>query len=432
MLRDLLQRADELDRRNFLCRSVVAALGVSLIPGLSADEPVLATAAATPVRPRTAKRLIYLYMSGGMSHLDTFDPKPGTPEGGPVKAIAAGSDGLMLSEYLPELAKHGRHCVAVRSMTSTQGAHGQGNYYVHTSYGPRGNMRHPCLGAWISRLGGRANGTLPGSVVIGGGSQHPGAGFMESVYSPLPLGRAGSGLPYSRPARGITDDRFAQRLATADALADEFAAAHDTKAVHDYRSFYDEATTLMKSSDLAAFDLSKEPEGLRDAYGEGAFGQGVLLARRLIEHDVRYIEVDLGGWDTHNDNFVKVPERAGELDQALGALIPDLESRGLLDETLIVVTTEFGRTPTINKNQGRDHYPKAFSSLLVGGGIKGGQSWGATNEKGTVVADKPVEIPDFNATIAYALGLPFEQVVTSSQGRPFTVADKGRPILDIF
>jgi uncharacterized protein (DUF1501 family) len=196
---------------------------------------------------------------------------------------------------------------------------------------------------------------------------------------------------------------------------------------------YDEALRLMSSRDLAAFDISQEPEALREAYGQTQLGQGALLARRLVEHGVRFVEVVDGGWDTHNDNFDELEDLVPNLDRALATLLADLDSRGLLEETLVVVTTEFGRTPTIvTDRMGRNHYPKAYSSLLAGGGVRGGRSWGRTDETGSNVIENPVTVPDFNATIAHALGLPLEQQIFSPSGRPFTVADKGVPVTELF
>ncbi|MFP6900714.1 MAG: DUF1501 domain-containing protein, partial [Opitutales bacterium] len=198
-----------------------------------------------------------------------------------------------------------------------------------------------------------------------------------------------------------------------------------------YSDMYADAVRLMKSGDLKAFDLNEEPANLREAYGEENFGQGVLLARRLVERQVRFIEVQLGGWDTHQSNFIRAPERCAILDQALSALLNDLDKRGMLDETLVVLATEFGRTPNINVNEGRDHYPKAFSCMLAGGGIRGGQVWGKTDPEGREVVEQRVEIPDFNATIAYALGLPLDEIVYSPTRRPFTLSDKGQPLTQL-
>jgi uncharacterized protein (DUF1501 family) len=199
-----------------------------------------------------------------------------------------------------------------------------------------------------------------------------------------------------------------------------------------YADMYDDAIAMMKSEDLKAFDLSQEPDEMRTAYGKEAFGQGCLLARRLVERGVRFVEVSLGGWDTHNANFVRVPELCDTLDRGLATLVADLNSRGLLEDTLIVLTSEFGRTPTINQNVGRDHYPKAFSGVMFGGGVKAGYTYGKTDKEGREVVEGKAKPQDFNATIAYALGLPLDQIVYSPSKRPFTIADKGQPILDVF
>jgi uncharacterized protein (DUF1501 family) len=195
---------------------------------------------------------------------------------------------------------------------------------------------------------------------------------------------------------------------------------------------YDDAVKLMRSKDLAAFDLTAEPEAIKERYGKNPFGQGCLLARRLLEHGVSFVEVNMGGWDTHNSNFVNVPEKAGVLDAALSTLLGDLERRGLLDDTLVVLATEFGRTPEINTNEGRDHHPQAFTCLLAGGGIKGGTLYGKTDERGAKILENPVTVTDFNATIGYALGLPLDQVLYSPSMRPFTLADKGKPVVELF
>ena len=219
-------------------------------------------------------------------------------------------------------------------------------------------------------------------------------------------------------------------------LADKFDMAfhskYDVKKVRAYSDMYDDAVRLMRSEDLKAFNLNLEDQKVRDEYGTDGFGQGCLLARRLIENDVRHVEVTLGGWDTHNNNFQAVQGLASRLDQGLSALLNDLDRRGLLNETLVVLTTEFGRTPYVNENDGRDHFPKAFSGLMAGGGIAGGQAHGRTNEHATDVEEGKVSPPDFNATIAYGLGLPLDEVIYSPSKRPFTIADKGQPVTSVF
>ena len=429
-MKDILHRSDELTRRSFMSKTASSLLGVGLMPGITGGSAFAqATAAAAKKRP-TARNVIYLYMAGGMTHLDTFDPKPGAETQGPVEAIRTKADDVMISEYLPGLASQMDKAALIRSMTTTQGAHAQGNYFMHSSYVMRGTIRHPDMGAWLQKLDGRPNRTLPGSVKIGGSGN--GAGFMGPKFAPLVLNNPNEGLRNSKLREGLSEKDFADRLMLADAFDKKFHETYKHKTVRAQSEMYDDAVRLMRSEDLKAFDLTQESEATRENYGNNSFGQGVLLARRLVENDVRFVEVSLGGWDTHSNNFPSVSQRASVLDQALSTLLADLTRRGMLDETLVVVATEFGRTPRINQNNGRDHYPSAFSTLLAGGGIRGGQTYGLTDETGERVIENKVQVPDFNATIAHALGLPLDKVVLSPSKRPFTVAHKGRPILDLF
>ncbi|MES2709485.1 MAG: DUF1501 domain-containing protein [Verrucomicrobiota bacterium] len=435
-----LRNSDGHSRRRFLSYASKTLLGVSILPGMiplnagAASTTVVtpAPAPAVPGRKPTARNIIYLYMAGGMTHVDTFDPKPeaGEKVAGPVKAISTKADDVQISEYFPMLAKQMDKVAIVRGLSTTQGAHEQGNYFMHSSYTMRGTIQHPGIGAWLLRMEGRTNRTLPGSVCIGGGATGGGAGFMESKFAPLYVGSPTSGVPNSKS--NVSSTQFEERLSLANKFDQAFHERYDQKKVRAYSDMYDDAVRLMKSEDLKAFNLMEEDPKVRAEYGENGFGQGCLLARRLVENDVRHVEVTLGGWDTHTNNFQAVERLSATLDKAMGALLQDLERRGMLEETMVVLCTEFGRTPVINENDGRDHYPKAFSALIAGGGIKGGMVHGKTNEMGTEVVEGKIAVPDFNATIAYGLGLPLDQVIYSPSKRPFTVADKGQPILSLF
>lgn len=417
---------DPIERRQFITNAAKTLLGVSALPVGVHARPTVATGGK-------AKRVVYLYMAGGMSQLDTFDPKPDNRAvQGPVSAIKTKLTGERFSEYVPRLAAMADKFATVRSLVSTQGAHEQGTYFMHASYIMRGTIRHPGLGAWIQKLDGVHNERLPASVTIGGGSRGIGAGFMESRFSPLAIGNPRQGLQNSKLPPHVNNNTFEDRLDLADAFDRNFHKTYNLKQTRAYKDMYTDAVKLMKSKDLEAFDITKEPKNIQEAYGDNNFGQGVLLARRLIENDVRFVEVTSGGWDTHTNNFTSVPDKAEELDQALSTLLKDLDSRGLLDETLVVVATEFGRTPEINSNDGRDHSPTGFTCLLSGGGISGGQVYGKTDENGKHATDNEVTVPQFNATIAHALNLPLDHVVMSPSGRPFTVAHKGKPVMDLF
>lgn len=434
-LERLLKDSDEVTRRGFVSAAARAFLGLSAMPYMAraaAAEAAMKAMASDP-RAATARNVIYLFMSGGMSHVDTLDVKPGTPSQGRTEAIDSNVDGIQLSSHFAGLAKHMDKVALINSMWSNQGAHRPGRYFMHTSYLERGTIQHPGIGSWVARLAGKVNPNIPGHVAIGAGSDHVGSGFLESEFGPLPIGDPAAGLQNSARADGVSESDFDRRMKRLARVNEEFAERHGNKKVRAYDDMYREAVKLMGSSDLAAFDINLEPESLRAAYGEDSFGQGCLLARRLIEHGVRFVEVVNGGWDTHNDNFDTMDEKVPTIDRALSTLLADLEVRGMLEETLVVLTTEFGRTPSIREGrEGRDHHPQAFSSLFAGGGIRGGRRWGLTDELGQEIAENKVTVPDFNATIAYALGLPLEKELTSPSGRPFTVADKGRPITELF
>ncbi len=422
---------DEKTRRHFMQATAKTFLGVGALGMTSRSFAAKGPGLELAPRAGAAKHLIYLYMGGGMTHMDTFDPKPGHENQGPVKAIKTNVDGMRISEFLPSLARHGDKLAIVNSLTSTAGAHDQGNYLMHTSYEQRATIRHPGIGAWLLKFKGRLNPNLPGSVFVGGNSRiNGGGGFFEPEFEPLAINDPNGGLKNSK-RRNMNEDEFAHRLELAGKFDADFHQRYDVKQVRAYTQMYDDAIRIMTSRDLAAFDLRQEDERMREMYGDNPFGQGCLLARRLIEHDVRAVEVSYGGWDTHNNNFISVPEKCEVLDRAMSALLSDLERRGKLHETVVVLTTEFGRTPRINQNAGRDHYPKAFSSVLAGGGIRGGQVWGKTDAGGENVVENPVQIPDFNATIAHALGLPLDHILYSPSRRPFTVAHKGEPVMPL-
>ncbi|MBL6765973.1 MAG: DUF1501 domain-containing protein, partial [Verrucomicrobiae bacterium] len=370
---------NELTRRHFMATAAGSFLGVGLMSGFAgrAVDLVDDENPGYPMRKKPAERLIYLYMGGGMTHLDTFDTKPGHANQGPVREMKTNVPGIRLSEYLPQLTNHADKMAIINGMTSTAGAHEQARYLMHTSYEQRATIRHPGIGAYMLKYRDRLNKDLPGSVFIGGNSRiEGGAGFFESSYEPLAINNPADGLKNIRAKFNPTD--FRNNLDLAGDLDREFRKQFNLKATRAYSSMYEDAVRLMESEDLKAFDIRDEKASVKEAYGSDPFGQGCLLARRLIEHDVRAVEVSYGGWDTHQNNFISVPERTAVLDQALSALLSDLERTGLLESTLVVLSTEFGRTPRINQNAGRDHYPKAFSTMIAGGGVTGGVRWGKT------------------------------------------------------
>ena len=436
-----LNKLDEVNRRSFMASAARGCLGVT-IAGSAAELFAPSVHAADPATVAEgggkAKSVIYLFMAGGMTHLDTFDPKPEAPGEfrGPTETIKTKADGLRLGHYMSRLAGQADKIALVRSMTSTQGAHGPGRYFMRTGYAQRASIVHPSNGAWITRLKQRTNRSLPSFVTVGAGNGHPAAGFFEPQYAPLPVGDATSGLQNVRRLRNVSEEQFNKQLALRQLLDKQFDGQFHKgqKNVRAYNQVFEEAVKLMQSEDLEAFDLKKETPKVHAAYGDHSFSKGVLLARRLVERGVRFIDVELGGFDWHNDNFDQCEQKLPILDQALSGLLQDLEAKGLLKSTLVVVATEFGRTPKIvQERSGRNHFPKAFSYLLAGGGIKGGQVYGKTDETGSNVAEKPVTGPDFNATIGFAMGVPHDLTLMSPSRRPFKLgARSGKPLTKLF
>lgn len=403
-------------RRDFMAAAAKSLLGVTLLP--------YGVRAAT--RQTQAKRLIYLFMTGAMSHLDTFDPKPDSDVQGETGVVGTGLPGVKFGEHFQRLAGMADRLAVVRSMSTETGAHGPGQYLMRTGYKQIATTRHPGLGAWLHRMLGRSHETLPSSVLIGGGE---GPGYLGSKFAPVPVGNPRKGLQNTQAPKYLAENQFERRMRLANAFDSSFRTlAKQNSQVRGYDSLYREAIGLLKSEDLKAFDITKESKDLQESYGKSQFGQGCLLARRLVEHGVRYVEVSFKGWDHHNAIFENLPEKAGELDRVLATLLDDLDSKGLLDETLVVVGTEFGRKPRVNQNAGRDHHPAAFSCALAGGGVKGGQVIGATDSEGFYVEDDGVDVTALNATIGHLLGLELDQEITSPDGRPFTFANGGTPI----
>ena len=414
------------NRRRFLELAAGSFLGVSASNSFGAAGKE----SAIPQLADPAKQLIYLYMEGGMSHLDTFDLKTGHENQGSTQPINTNVDGIRVSSHLPNLARHADKLCIVNSLTSTAGDHEKGNYFMHTSYQQRATIRHPGIGSWYHKLKGKLNPTLPASVFVGRESRfHGSGGFFEPEFEPLAINEPQSGLKYARSL--VEKNRFERRINLANDIDAEFLKRYHSKPIRAYGHMYADAVRLMDSPDLAAFDIHREDEKTKSRYGSEPFGQGCLLARRLIERNVRSVEVSFGGWDTHQNNFTSLPELCHTMDQAVAALLDDLERVGKLNDTVVVLTTEFGRTPQINQNVGRDHYPQAFTSVLAGGGFKGGYIHGKTSDGAEEVIEGSMTIPDFNATIAYALGIPVDYVLYSPTVRPFTVAHKGKPQVNL-
>ncbi|MFK8112785.1 MAG: DUF1501 domain-containing protein [Rubripirellula sp.] len=414
------------DRRDFMKSIAKQTLGVSFA-GSVASQGLFGEAQAAST-PGKAKHVIYLFMDGAMTHLDTFDPKVGVEEAGETTPIQTRSAGVQYGNLFPKMAYLSGAIAVVRSLSTETGAHDKGKYLMRTSYKQLNSIQHPAMGAWMVSEKGRLNQDLPGNYVIGASNRHPGAGFLEPSLSPVPIPNASAGLQNTTLPKYLPNDLFNRRLMLAGKFDEAFQTKRSNGKVEAYNQLYGEARRLMGSEHLKVFNIKEETQKVRDAYGNNQLGQACLLARRLVQSGARFIEVNYGGWDMHQDIYTSLKTKAEHVDTAISSLMRDLHTKGLLQETMIVLTTEFGRKPKLNVNGGRDHHPGAFCSLLAGAGIQGGQAYGASDEHGHSVDSDHVSVSDFNKTIAAAAGLPLEEEMFAPNGRPFKIGGNGDPV----
>jgi uncharacterized protein (DUF1501 family) len=367
-----------------------------------------------------AKHVILLWMNGGPSHIDTWDPKTGKTAG-THKSIKTSVPGLLISEHLPQLARTANKLAVIRGMTSKEGNHVRANYLLHTGYSPNPTVQHPALGAWISKRLTAPDSGLPAFVSLNGLSH--GGGFFGVQYGPFVV-KNGGDAP-ADVASPVEAERFNARQKLLGDMEASFAAQTGDLKVEGRRELYDKADKLMHASALDAFDVSKETEAVRKSYGESAFGKACLTAARLVSSGVRCVEVTLDGWDTHKNGFERTKKLMGDLDPAMTGLMADLERRGKMRDTLIVWMGDFGRTPRINADDGRDHHPGAWTAVLTGAGIRGGVVHGETDADGDKVVKDAVSVPNLMATIAAPLGLTPDDTAISPAGRPISLTENG-------
>ena len=407
-------------RRQFIERCAQTAFGLTVLPNFTQAQKGKAGFGS-------AKHIIFINVAGGMSHIDTFDPKEG-PSKGPGKTIRTKAD-FQVTHYLENTAKIADQISVIRTMTAKIGVHGPAQYFMRTAFAQRATIKHPNLGAWAQHYLGASHDTLPASACINDGPRY-GNGFFSPSYSPIPILNPSSGLQ-NIDGKGGSTKSITKNLGLAQELSSGFMKRFPDSNVGSYQQFYDHSLRLLKSEDLSAFDISKESQTMRESYGSGKVGQGLLLARRLVEGGIRFVEVTAEGWDMHNDIQGDMEDVAPPFDKAYAALITDLKQRGMLDTTLVVLATEFGRKPSYSGG-GRGHYPIAFSCALAGAGIKRGYAYGETDKLGAN-SDKPVSIGELHATIGHAAGLHLDKPAVTSTGRPFHVGGKyNKPIMDLF
>lgn len=427
---DLLRQPE--DRRRFLEKCALAAFGLSVLPSFTRlaeaaekKDAVKAPNAGLPGFGK-AKHVIFLQLNGGMSHIDTFDPKAGASKG-PGDIISAKGD-MQLTSYLAETAKVSDKLTVIRSMTAKVGVHASAAYLMRTGFEQRGSVQHPTLGAWAQHFLGSSHKTLPSSVAVNRSSNH-GNGWFPAAFSPLPILNPEDGLLDTKSS--VDADVGAKRATLLGKLDASYGGQALDENVKAYNEFYETTFQLMKSADLKAFDLSAEPAAMRTRYGRSKFGQGCLLARRLVENGVRFVEVAHGGWDMHATLDDRMEDVGGDFDRVFATLVQDLEAKGLLESTLVVVATEFGRKPSF-EGGGRGHHPLVFSTVLAGGGVRRGFVHGASDAKGYAPVADGVSPGSLHATIAHAAGLPVQTEIMTPAGRPMEIGNRAKPQLGVF
>ena len=415
----------EISRRCFFKSGITGFLGLVAMQHFGSNG----FAQLEDVLPR-AEHCIVLFMNGGASQIDTFDPKPSTKNGGPFAAIPTSVEGVQVSEHLPHVAEQAHHLSIIRSMISREGNHERARYLLHTGYAPGGAVRHPTFGSLTSYYLEDSQSDLPSCVNINAPTYS--GGFLGATHDPFVVNdsmRPVEDLSY--PAQMDTH-RFRERLKMLRTIEKDFIAKRTGRSTEAHEAIYKKADQLINSPKVDAFQLNDEPIAIREAYGMNKFGQGCLMARRLVEAGVKFIEVSLDGWDTHQNNFERTKELLSMVDPAFAMLLKDLFERDLLDKTIVLWLGEFGRTPKINNNDGRDHHTKGWSAVVAGGGTRGGQVIGGTSEDGTEVVSGVLGVPDLFASLCFALGIDADEENYSRSGRPIRVVNDGSVIEELF
>ena len=378
-----------------------------------------------------AKSVINIFLNGGLSQYDSFNVEVDKPVLGKSTIIKSNVDGVRVSNYYPKLAKQMDQLLVLNAMKTNQGAHPAGIYKMLTSYNPRSTVTHPELGAWVNKCLTTERDSLPNFVSIGSGRAGS-AGFFPGQWAALPVKNPDKGIDFVKRSESVGEKAFKNRLNILDSLNKDFAKDFGSKDTRSYVDTYAGSLKFMNSNDIDAFELKNENSNIVNLYDKSDFSRSCLLAGRLVERGVRFVKVNLGGWDYHDGIYEKMPANANKLDSGLSSLLTHLSQKGLLKSTLVVVSTEFGRKPEVNPNRGRDHHPDGFTCLMAGAGVKAGQIYGSTTKDGKHADEDILDVTDFNASIAWRLGIDpgFEE--NSASGRPFGLANKGKARKELF
>jgi uncharacterized protein (DUF1501 family) len=428
-----------LSRRDFLYVGVLGGIGgLGLTLSAALRHEALAKPKDYPSAENVAKSVIHIFLPGGIAAQESFDPKPYAPVEyrGPFGTVKTKIPGVLFSEHLQRTAEVADRLAICRSMTHGEAAHERGTHNMFTGYRPSPAVIYPSFGSIVAHeLGPR--GEMPPYVCVPAQpNPYAGSGYLSTKFGPFSLG--------ADPERGdfqvrdlslppdVDHERFQRRQRMLDAVDDHFKRLEKSDALEAMDTFYARAYAMISSPKAReAFNLAAEPDAMRDAYGRNAAGMRLLLCRRLVEGGVRFMSVVYGGWDHHVDIRGGVAAQLPAFDQAFAALILDLERRGLLDSTLVLVTTEFGRTPKINNDGGRDHWPRVFSVVMAGGGIKKGVAYGTTDATATAPDTDPLTVADFATTVYNQIGINADKELMSPGDRPVEIVDGGTTIKEL-
>jgi hypothetical protein len=412
-----------MSRRHFMRH--LAGASALLAPSFAFTRTMRANAMALSKQHKSA---ILLWLGGGPPSIDMWDMKPGAPTAGEFKPISTTGE-FEICELMPKLAQHGKELAVVRSMSTREADHERGRYYMHTAYVPNPSVEHPGYGSVVAHeLESKAKQLeIPPFVSVGGASEGP--GFLGMAYAPFQVDANGQ---IRDTNMGVPAERMSDRMKLLGALESRFIAERRGSAAEEHAKVLKKTHDLLTSQQMNAFKVRSEPKDMLEKYGDNNFGRGCLMARRLVEVGVPFVEVNSGGWDLHKDTFGSLKRKLPELDQAFAALLEDLKSRGLLESTVVMCMGEFGRTPRINGDTGRDHFARAWSVVLGGAGVKGGRAIGKTSSDGTSVESEPHSSEDLMASVCHALDISLQTTYTAKNGRPMKIAGGGKVIQELF
>ncbi|MFQ5730779.1 MAG: DUF1501 domain-containing protein [Planctomycetaceae bacterium] len=416
-----VNRHGDVTRRSFLQMGAAGVAGSAFLSQISLNAAEL---------KKSGRACILVWLAGAPSQMEMFDPKPGTKNGGPTKAIRTAIPGVKIAEHWPKIAAMLNDVAVIRSMKGKEAAHARGTYHLHTGRRQTGNLKFPNIGSVVAKQIGDPDSDMPNFVSVG---KTLSSGFLGIPYAPFLVNRPGQ-LP-NDVAAGVPQTRVRRRLALLKQQDADFALEGAEQLVGEHQTLYNRAKKLMNSPRLKAFTLDDEPQRSKAAYGKSQLGQGLLVARRLVEAGVPFVEVRKGGWDMHNRLFGRIKPAAADVDNALSQLLKDLKQRGMLEKTVVICMGEFGRTPKINKRKpavGRDHWARNFNLLMAGAGIRGGAVVGKTDANGQKITDRPVAVEDFFQTLCKAMHIDADHELTGPGGRPLKIVDGGKPVIELF